>query len=80
LRQVTSLDVRPWRFPDLACAQGHVAEITGLLLRVDRAGLPAYRLLVPRGYADYVWTALWDAGRRLGIAPIGQQAWRALKE
>jgi sarcosine oxidase subunit alpha len=80
LRRVTSLDLRPWRFPDLTCAQGQVAEITGLLARVDRGGLPSYLLLASRGYGEYLWDTLWQAGGALGVAPLGWRAWRALED
>lgn len=78
MRHVSSLDLRPWRFPGGACALGSVAEIPSIIIRLDCGEVPSYRLLATRAYGEYLWDALCDAGRELGVTPVGQQAWIAL--
>ncbi len=78
LRQVTSLDVRPWRFPDRSCRQGSLAQVPGIVVRSDRGDLPAFRLLTTRAYGAYLWDALVERGHGLDMTPLGRQAWLAL--
>ncbi len=78
LRGVTSLDVRPSRFPDGACAQGSVAKLAGTLVHSDLGDLPAYRLLTSRAYGEYVWDMLWLAGDDLGVTQVGDSGWKTL--
>ncbi|HEY8477498.1 MAG TPA: hypothetical protein VIN09_11595 [Chloroflexota bacterium] len=78
LMRATSLDVRPWRLPDKACAQGSVVKVPAILARDDRGALPTYLLLASRAYGEYLWDALAQVGDGLGIAPLGHEAWLAL--
>ena len=74
LAAVTELDTSPQAFDDLSCAQARIAEVHGTLLRLDAGDLPSYELYVDRGYAEYIWEALMEAGAHLGVVPFGSDA------
>jgi heterotetrameric sarcosine oxidase gamma subunit len=63
--------------PPLAVAQGELARVHAILVVLDRpAGV---RALVAREYGAFAWEALVEAGRDLGLTPVGAAA-RALLE
>jgi heterotetrameric sarcosine oxidase gamma subunit len=80
LRAVTSLDTRERIFPNLCCAWGPMAGIRVLLVRNDRKELPTYEILVGREYAEYLWNALIESGRRLQIGLQGFESMRLLED
>ena len=71
LAALTELDVSDVAFPDMACAQASVAEISAALVRRD-AGLPRFDLYFGREYGEHMWTELLHAG----AIPIGSEALR----
>jgi glycine cleavage system aminomethyltransferase T len=73
LRQVTPLDVSPFGLPASSCAQTSLAEVHVLLVRPPGA-LMSVLVHVSWDVAEYVWERLFDAGRPLGITPIGLDA------
>ena len=74
LAAVTELDTSPQAFDDLSCAQARIAEVHGTLLRLDAGDLLSYELYVDRGYAEYIWEALMEAGAHLDVVPFGSEA------
>ena len=75
LARLTPLDLAA--LPALAVVQGELARVHAILLSLDRpAGV---RALVAREYGAFVWEALVEAGRDLGLTPVGAAA-RALLE
>jgi heterotetrameric sarcosine oxidase gamma subunit len=76
LSQLCGLDLA--LFPDGECRQGSVAKTAQLILRREQGGLPGFSLIGARSLGPYLWEALLEAGKGLGIAPIGQGALRGL--
>ncbi len=74
VRSVTELDLRPSGFPNMTCAQTKVAEVYGMVVRVDAGDLPAYELFFGRELGEYMWDALMEAGRPAGLTPFGTEA------
>ena len=74
LRRLTSLDLREATFPNLSCAFGPMAAIRVLLVRKDRAGLPAYEIFFSREYGEYFWDAVLAAGKEFQLVPFGSLA------
>jgi aminomethyltransferase len=72
LERVSSLDLAPDRFGNLALAQGAVARIHALVARRDGAGLPGYDLYVDRDLGAYLWESLLEVGAPLGVRPVGR--------
>jgi heterotetrameric sarcosine oxidase gamma subunit len=74
LRAATQVDLRQRAMPDRRCLQTSVARVPAILLRFDRSGVPAYEILVPRDFGEYLWDALLDAGAPVGVRPVGAAA------
>jgi aminomethyltransferase len=72
LERLSSLDLAPDRFSNLALAQGAVARIHALVARRDGAGLPGYDLYVDRDLGAYLWESLLEVGAPLGVRPVGR--------
>lgn len=74
LSGVTDLHLAPHYFPNLACAQGMVAEIHGTVIRRDMGEHLSYDVLFGRDYGEYLWESLREAGRPAGLTPFGLEA------
>ncbi len=73
--RLSALDLRPALAPIGALRPGSVARTPAIVLRESEDG---YLLLFGAAYAEYMWTAIVDAARRRGGAPVGVDA--ALQE
>lgn len=80
LEAITELDTLAPSFPNMRCAQSKFADIQGILLRTDQAGLPGYQLYFGREFGEYMWDVLMEAARRYDGAPVGFQAMEGLSE
>ncbi len=69
LGPLTDVDLGGLRY--YAIAEGAVAGIPALIARTGYTGEDGFELFVEWGRAETTWTALADAGREAGIAPIG---------
>lgn len=78
MSKVCALDFDDSVFPSGTAAETSVARTRQLILRVDVGPLPAYRLLGGRALGVYVWDTLMEAGRELGIRPMGARALETL--
>jgi heterotetrameric sarcosine oxidase gamma subunit len=74
LARLIPLDLSAAVLPVPGILQGEVARVRGVVVRLDARGLPAFRLLVSRDVGEFVWTTVMDAGRDLGLSPIGRAA------
>lgn len=63
LRKGCPLDLHPHRFGPGQCARSLLAKAQVLLWPLRTKLAPAYRLVVDRSYADYLWRWLADAAR-----------------
>ncbi len=74
LPKLFALDLAPRAFPNLAVAQAPLAEVRAVVVRDDVGPHQAYLVLVPRDLAEYIWQAICEAGRDVGLAPVGAAA------
>jgi len=72
LERVVTVDLTA--VPPLGVVQGEVSRVHAIMVRLDEVTLPVFRVLVPRESGAFVWHALCDAGRDLGLAPAGAAA------
>jgi sarcosine oxidase subunit alpha len=79
LARLTPLDVSASALPYLAVAEGQVAGIPTLLLRIGFVGELGYEMHFPADYGEAMWDALMDAGAEFGIRPFGVEAQRILR-
>lgn len=70
LRKGCSLDLHPSRFRVGHCARTALAKANVLLWPVDGDAHAAWRLIVDRSYADYLWRWLADAAGEFIGAPL----------
>lgn len=80
MSRVCSLDFDERAFPSASAKETSVARTRQLVVRSDLGDLPAFRLIGGRALGAYVWDTLMQAGRGLGIAPIGSKALGDLAE
>jgi heterotetrameric sarcosine oxidase gamma subunit len=74
LRRLTQLDVRAASFPAGARAETALAGVEALLVRSAELTLPSVRVYVAWDVAEHVWERMLEAGRDLGITPLGLDA------
>lgn len=71
LSRLCALDFHPAQFPDGAARQTSLAKTAQLIIRDDEGQTPAYTLIGARSLGAYLWGALLEAGRDLGLRPAG---------
>jgi len=74
LRQVSDDDVSNDAFPFLTAREITVGQVAVTALRVTYVGELGWELYAPIEMGAGVWDALWEAGRPLGLVPIGYRA------
>lgn len=74
LARVSPLDLTPAAAPPLAVVQGELGRVRAIIVRLDLARVPAFRVMVAREYGEFVWNGLCDAGHDLGLTPVGAAA------
>ena len=79
LSKVMALDLRPAVFPPLILAQGGLARVHAIVLRLDLGSHLGCRLLIGREHAEFVWDVLLDAGAEFDIVPFGAAAHALLR-
>ncbi len=79
LEQVTDSDVSNAAFPYMTCREIGVAGVRVRALRVTYVGELGWEMYVPPENALRVWDALWEAGRPLGLRPVGYRAVDSLR-
>jgi sarcosine oxidase subunit alpha len=79
LAKLTEIDLSPRGFRYMRSAQGDVAGVPCLLLRIGFVGEAGWEVHFPAEYGEYVWDAIMEAGSEFGIAPFGLEAQRILR-
>ena len=60
-------------------AQGEVAGVPCLLLRIGFVGEAGWEVHFPAEYGEYMWHSIMEAGEEFGISPFGLEAQRILR-
>ena len=79
LSKITEIDISSSAFGYMRSAQGLVAGVPAILLRIGFVGETGWELHVPAEYGEYLWQTLMDAGSEFGISPFGLEAQRILR-
>ena len=79
LTKLTDIDLDPSAFSYMRSAQGLVAGVPAIMLRIGFVGETGWEVHVPSEYGEYLWDAIMDAGDEFGIAPFGVEAQRILR-
>jgi sarcosine oxidase subunit alpha len=78
-RLVDGIDVSDAALRHMGVAEGSIAGLPARLFRVSFSGERAYEIAVPADHGTYLWDALMEAGRPLGLAPYGTEAMGVLR-
>ena len=79
LAKLTDVDLSTRRFRYMRSAQGEVAGVPCLLLRIGFVGEAGWEVHFPAEYGEYMWNAIMEAGQEFGISPFGLEAQRILR-
>ena len=79
LVKLTNLDLSESGFRYMRSAQGLVAGVPAILLRIGFVGETGWEVHVPAEHGERLWDALMDAGNEFGISPFGLEAQRILR-
>jgi len=79
LQQVTPGDVSNAAFPYMTCREIAVDGVRVRALRVTYVGELGWEMYMHPAEAVRVWDALWEAGRPLGLLPVGYRAVDSLR-
>ena len=79
LAKLTDIDLSTRNFRYMRSAQGEVAGVPCLLLRIGFVGEAGWEVHFPAEYGEYMWNAIMEAGHEFGISPFGLEAQRILR-
>ena len=79
LAKLTDIDLSRRGFRYMRSAQGEVAGVQCLLLRIGFVGEAGWEIHFPAEYGEHMWHAIMDAGKEFGISPFGLEAQRILR-
>jgi sarcosine oxidase, subunit alpha len=79
LKKLTQIDISNEAFPYMNSAEGLVAGVPSILLRIGFVGETGWEIHFPAEYGEYFWDALMEAGKEFGIRPFGVEAQRVLR-
>ena len=79
LNKLTDMDLSPTGHRYMRSAQGMMAGVPALLLKIGFVGESGWEIHFPSEYGEYMWDSLMEAGEEFGIAPFGLEAQRILR-
>ena len=79
LAKITDIDLSTRNFRYMRSAEGDVAGVPCLLLRIGFVGETGWEVHFPAEYGEYMWNAIMEAGNESGITPFGLEAQRILR-
>ena len=75
----TDIDLSPTALPHMAVANGRIAGVPMMLMRVSFSGELGFEVNVPADYGSAVWEAIYAAGQAHGITAYGTEAMHVLR-
>ena len=79
MSRLTDLDVSNTAFKYLDARRSHVAGVPSLILRIGFVGELGYEIHFPSPFGEYLWDAVLERGRDLGVRPFGLEPQRILR-
>ena len=79
LTKLTNADLAEDKFRYMRSAEGTVAGVPCLLIRIGFVGEAGWELHFPAEHGEYIWDSIMEAGREFGISPFGLEAQRILR-
>jgi sarcosine oxidase subunit alpha len=79
MRLAEDFDAANAAMPHMAVREGRIAGVPARVFRLSFSGELAYEINVPADRGTFVWQAVLEAGRSLGITPYGTEAMGAMR-
>ena len=79
LKQLTRDDISNSGFPYMTCKRITIGYAPVLALRITYVGELGWELHMPMEHASYVYDALWEGGKSLGLANVGYRCIESLR-
>ena len=79
LAKLTGVDLSRRAFRYMRSAQGEVAGVPCILLRIGFVGETGWELHFPAEFGEHMWQSIMEAGSEFGISPFGLEAQRILR-
>jgi 4-methylaminobutanoate oxidase (formaldehyde-forming) len=79
LKQLTKDDFSNEGFPYMTCKQITLGYAPVLAIRITYVGELGWELHMPMEYALYIYDAIWEAGKSLGLANVGYRCIESLR-
>ncbi len=79
LRKLTTIDLSAEAFPYMNSAEGNVAGVPCILLRIGFVGETGWEIHFPAEVGEYFWDSLLEAGKEFGVKPFGVETQRVLR-
>jgi sarcosine oxidase subunit alpha len=79
LRKLTEIDLSTEAFPYMNGAEGMIAGVPCILLRIGFVGETGWEIHFPAEFGAYFWEKLLEAGKEFDVSPFGVEAQRILR-
>jgi len=79
LSKVTNVALSNEAFPYMNSAEGLVAGVPAILLRIGFVGETGWEIHFPAEFGEHLWDALMQAGKDIGVRPFGVETQRVLR-
>jgi glycine cleavage system T protein len=79
LQPLAEEDLSNEAFPYLSARSITVGSVPAYAIRISYVGELGWEIYSPTEYGLYLWDTLWEAGRPLGVAPLGGGAFDSLR-
>jgi len=71
LQKLTELNVNAENFPNLTVTHSPLRHVPSVILRFDLGETAGYQIYFERAYSEYMWDAMFSAGKEFDIIPVG---------
>jgi sarcosine oxidase subunit alpha len=79
LKKLTAIDLSTEAFPYMNGAEGLIAGVPCIMLRIGFVGETGWEIHFPAEFGDYFWDNLMEAGKEFEVRPFGVEAQRILR-
>jgi sarcosine oxidase, subunit alpha len=79
LKKLTAIDLSTEAFPYMNGAEGLIAGVPCIMLRIGFVGETGWEIHFPAEFGDYFWEKLMEAGKEFEVRPFGVETQRILR-
>jgi aminomethyltransferase len=71
VQKLTELNVNPEHFPNLKVTHSPLRHVPSIIVRFDLRETLGYQIYFERAYGEYIWDAIFSAGKEFNVIPVG---------